>query len=172
MSEIDKKRTADTKSLQTITIQRIDCGDFFIDVPFNEAGQKDGIEITFDKRIQKVIESIPYKNDKRNGLAVSLFYDKEKGQDGRIETPYVDDKKDGTILWYTNGVVIREDPFKNDVRDGTVIDYKFVNSDRVLWAETSYKNGVKDGVAIEYCDDGKTIKKKTIWKNGELEPKK
>ena len=33
--------------------------------------------------------------------------------------------------------------------------------------EDLFKDDVKDGISIEYEDDGKTIKQKTMWKNGE-----
>ena len=47
------------------------------------------------------------------------------------------------------------------------IPYKVIEGKQILWCETSFKDDVKDGISIEYEDDGKTIKQKTMWKNGE-----
>ena len=62
----------------------------------NEKGELDGESTTFDKRSQKIIEKISYKNNKINGLYISYFYSENKS--GRTEVPYIDDKKEGTAL--------------------------------------------------------------------------
>lgn len=63
-------------------------------------------------------------------------------------------------------MLFREESFFDNKRNGITKDYKIINKKQVLLIETSYKNGLKNGLSIKYDDDGKTIKKKTIWLNG------
>ena len=146
-------------------IERFDSGDFILEFTKNEKGELDGESTTFDKRSQKIIEKISYKNNKINGLYISYFYSENKS--GRTEVPYIDDKKEGTALSYINDVIFMEEPFVNNKRNGVAKIYKVIEGKQILWCETSFKDDVKDGISIEYEDDGKTIKQKTMWKNGE-----
>lgn len=143
-------------------MNKAETDDYSIDVSLDDKG--DGEFIVFDKEKQKIREKTPYKHNKKNGISVTYFYDKEKN--GRIETPFVDDKIQGVVLHYINDMLFREESFVDNKRNGITKDYKIINKKQVLWIETSYKNGLKNGLSIEYDDDGKTIKKKTIWLNG------
>lgn len=120
--------------------------------------------IVFDEKLQKIIEKTPYKNHKENGISIKYFYEKN----GRIETPYVDGKVQGVVLYYSNDIIFREENYIDGKKEGITKDYKIVNGKAILWAETSYKNNLKDGLFIEYEDDGKTIKKKNTYLEGNI----
>ena len=136
--------------------------DFSINISLDENG--DGDFIVFDKSKQKIKEKTIYKNNKKNGKSITYFYDDNKN--GRIETPFVDDEIQGTVLYYTNDIIIREENFVNNKKNGITKDYKIVDGERILWVETPYENGVKNGISTEYNNDGKTIKRKIMWIDG------
>ena len=89
--------------------------------PLNEDGKKDGIDIWFNWRGQKEVESI-YKDGVLNGICTSWHGNGEK----MCKEIYKDGKKDGlSTWWYGNGQKRTETIW----RDGKVISSKQWNED-------------------------------------------
>lgn len=143
-------------------MNKIDQDNYSFDISLDENGN--GEFIIFDKITQKIKEKTLYKNNKKNGISITYFY--ENGKNGRVETTFIDDKIHGSVLYYSDNLIFREENFVNDKKEGITKDYKIINGKQILWVETPYQNGQKNGVSIEYDEDGKTIKNKTEWLEG------
>jgi antitoxin component YwqK of YwqJK toxin-antitoxin module len=132
-------------------------------------GKKDGVEKTYDRHgdlvsevswkkdkregltkewkftKHKIIESsiTPYKNGKKDGVAIEYY------ADGKVmsKTPYVNGKKQGLYeSWYSDGNQRRMTPYKDDKVEGVM---KHFDNGKLTYIG-SYKNGEKYGIHKSY----------------------
>ena len=103
-----------------------------------------------------LIEEIEYKNSLRHGMSINYSNDK-------IETPYIDGKKDGNELHYKDGQLSEETRYKNGKKDGL---NRIYYTDGKIFIEESYKDGKKDGYYRLILRDGE-VYFEHLYKDGE-----
>ena len=100
--------------------------------------------------------------DKITGCVERIYY--ENGQ-LHYEIPYKDDKRDGIMKWYyENGQLEVETPYKDDKENGVK---KWYYKNGQLGVETHYKDGKKDGIEREYYENGQ-LESEALYKNGDF----
>ena len=95
-----------------------------------------------------IVMETPYVNDKINGII--KWYSSKEGS-LRIETPYVNNKMNGIRKeYFDDGSIKWETPYVNDKMNGVEKEYDTQGN---LISSAKYKNDVLDG--YKHCSDGR-----------------